>query len=55
MDVDLANRTVTAEVDVKNTGDVAGKDVVQLYTSVPYTDYDVENKSRKISSTASRL
>lgn len=47
VDVDLANRTVTAEVDVKNTGDVAGKDVVQLYTSVPYTDYDVENKVEK--------
>lgn len=47
VDVNLANRTVTAEVDVKNTGDVAGKDVVQLYTSVPYTDYDVENKVEK--------
>lgn len=47
VDVDLANRTVTAEVDVKNTGDVVGKDVVQLYTSVPYTDYDVENKVEK--------
>lgn len=47
VDVDLANRTVTAEVDVKNTGNVAGKDVVQLYTSVPYTDYDVENKVEK--------
>lgn len=47
VDVDLANRTVTAEVDVKNTGDVAGKGVVQLYTSVPYTDYDVENKVEK--------
>lgn len=47
VDVDLANRTVTAEVDVKNIGDVAGKDVVQLYTSVPYTDYDVENKVEK--------
>ncbi len=47
VDVDLANRTVTAEVEVKNTGDVAGKDVVQLYTSVPYTDYDVENKVEK--------
>ena len=47
VDVDLANRTVTAEVDVKNTGDIAGKDVVQLYTSVPYTDYDVENKVEK--------
>ena len=47
VDVDLENRTVTAEVEVKNTGDVAGKDVVQLYTSVPYTDYDVENKVEK--------
>ena len=47
VDVDLENRTVTAEVEVKNTGDVAGKDVVQLYTSVPYTDYDIENKVEK--------
>lgn len=47
VDVELSDRTVTAEVDVKNTGDVAGKDVVQLYTSVPYTDYDVENKVEK--------
>ncbi len=47
VDVDLENRTVTAEVEVKNTDDVAGKDVVQLYTSVPYTDYDIENKVEK--------
>ena len=47
VDVDLENRTVTAEVEVKNIGDVAGKDVVQLYTSVPYTDYDIENKVEK--------
>ena len=47
VDVDLENRTVTAEVEVKNTGDVAGKDVGQLYTSVPYTDYDIENKVEK--------
>ena len=47
VDVVLENRTVTAEVEVKNTGDVAGKDVVQLYTSVPYTDYDIENKVEK--------
>lgn len=38
--VDLAAQTVTAKVTVKNTGDVAGKDAVQLYASVPYTDYD---------------
>ena len=47
VDVELSDRTVTAEVEVKNTGDVAGKDVVQLYTSVPYTDYDIENKVEK--------
>lgn len=47
VDVDLEARTVTAEVEVKNTGNVAGKDVVQLYTSVPYTDYDIEHKVEK--------
>ena len=30
----------TFEVEVTNTGDAAGKDVVQLYAQVPYTDYD---------------
>ena len=47
VNVDLASRTVTAEVEVTNTGDVAGKDVVQFYTSVPYTSYDVEHKVEK--------
>ena len=45
--VNLKDRTVTAEVEVKNTGDTAGKDVVQFYTSVPYTDYDVKHKVEK--------
>lgn len=45
--VDLEEKTVTAEVTVTNTGDVAGKDVVQLYTSVPYTDYDREHLVEK--------
>ena len=40
LEVDLANETVTAKVTVTNTGDVAGKDVVQLYVSTPYTEYD---------------
>lgn len=31
-----ANSKVTIEVKVKNTGSVAGKDVVQLYVSTPY-------------------
>ncbi len=32
--------TVSFEVQVKNTGDVAAKDVVQLYVQTPYTEYD---------------
>lgn len=45
--VDLDAKTVTASVKVTNTGDVAGKDVVQLYTSVPYTEYDKKNLVEK--------
>ena len=43
----LENETVTANVTVKNTGSVAGKDVVQLYVSLPYTDYDKEHGVEK--------
>lgn len=32
--------TASVTVTVTNTGDVAGKDVVQLYAQTPYTDYD---------------
>ena len=32
---------------VKNTGDVAGKSVVEVYASVPYTDYDRQNGVEK--------
>ena len=46
LNVDLENETVTANVTVKNTGSVAGKDVVQLYVSLPYTDYDKEQIGR---------
>ncbi|MCR5145165.1 MAG: glycoside hydrolase family 3 C-terminal domain-containing protein [Lachnospiraceae bacterium] len=34
-------------VKVKNTGDVAGKDVVQIYMQSPYTDYDKANGIEK--------
>lgn len=37
----------TVTVDVKNTGSVAGKDVVQIYAQSPYTDYDKQNKVEK--------
>ena len=37
----------TAVVTVKNTGDVAGKCAVQLYVSLPYTDYDKSNGVEK--------
>ena len=47
VDVDLTAKTVTAKVTVTNTGSVAGKDVVQLYVSLPYTDYDREHKVEK--------
>lgn len=39
--------TMTAEITVTNTGDVAGKDVAQLYVQTPYTDYDKENLVEK--------
>ena len=45
--VDLNAQTVTAKVTVTNTGSVAGKDAVQLYVSVPYTDYDKQHGVEK--------
>ncbi|MCH3909143.1 MAG: glycoside hydrolase family 3 C-terminal domain-containing protein [Bacilli bacterium] len=46
----------TFSVNVKNVGSVSGKDVVQLYSQSPYTDYDkangVEKPAVKLSSFA---
>lgn len=39
--------TCTVSVDVKNTGSVAGKEVVQVYVQSPYTDYDKKNLVEK--------
>ena len=47
LSVDIDNETVTAKVTVTNTGSVAGKDVVQLYVSLPYTDYDKQHGVEK--------
>ncbi len=41
--------TYTIDVTVKNTGDVAGKETVQIYVSSPYTEYDIKNKVEKAS------
>lgn len=45
--VTVENDVITAEVTVKNVGEKAGKDVVQLYAQSPYTDYDRENGVEK--------
>ena len=41
--------TCNVEVTVTNTGDTAGKDVVEIYAQSPYTDYDIANGVEKSS------
>ena len=41
------DNTYEVSVTVKNTGDVAGKDVVEVYMQSPYTAYDKENGIEK--------
>ncbi len=36
-------------LNVKNTGDVAGKHAVEIYGQSPYTDYDIQNNIEKSS------
>ncbi len=40
--VDQENQKIEVTVEVENTGDVAGKDVIQLYTHAPYTPGGIE-------------
>lgn len=40
-------KSADVTVTVINTGDVAGKSVIQLYASTPYTDYDKANAIEK--------
>ena len=44
---DGENKTISLKVNVKNTGNVEGKDVVQLYVQLPYTEYDKTHKVEK--------
>lgn len=41
------NGLITAQVKVTNTGKIAGREVVQLYYTAPYTDVDIQNKIEK--------
>lgn len=45
--VEVTDDTVTVTVTVTNTGDVAGKSVVQVYAQTPYGDYEKENLVEK--------
>ena len=44
---DASTDSFNVSVDVKNTGNMAGKEVVQVYFQSPYTDYDKQNKVEK--------
>ena len=46
---DAATTTYSIDVTVTNTGDKDGKEVVQIYVSSPYTQYDIENGVEKAS------
>lgn len=45
--VSESNNTMTVKVTVTNTGNVAGKSVVEVYVQTPYTDYDRQNSVEK--------
>ena len=45
LDWDLSKHTVTAKVEVKNTGSFKAKDVVELYVSLPYETGNAQKSS----------
>ena len=49
MSYDKSTTTYTVNVTVTNTGDVAGKQTVEIYVSSPYTQYDIDNGVEKAS------
>ena len=46
--VNYAGDTVTVTVTVKNTGNVAGKDIVQVYYNPPYTNGGIEKSAANL-------
>lgn len=50
-----ADGNITVSVDVKNIGDVAGKDAVGLYLNAPYTDFDKTNRIEKAAASLIRF
>ena len=51
MRYDSAADQFVIDVTVTNTGKVAGKETVQIYSQSPYTDYDKQNNVEKASAT----
>ena len=47
MEYDASTDTYNVKVTVTNTGDVAGKHVVEVYAQTPYGDYEKQNKVEK--------
>lgn len=48
-DFSYNDEEVSITVKVTNNGDDAGKDVIEIYYSAPYTDFDTQNKIEKSS------
>ena len=46
---DVLDKEYKINVTVRNAGDVAGKETVQIYAQTPYTQYDIDNKIEKAS------
>ncbi len=47
IDSDISKEEITLKVRVRNIGSVSGKDVVQVYASTPYGEYEKENDIEK--------
>ncbi len=47
IDSSVSKEEITLKVRVRNTGTVSGKDVVQVYASTPYGEYERENDVEK--------